>query len=181
MKECAKALAEQWLSKLDDASEWMVTAVEEMDGVTVAFYARKDGALVAGNAPLIIECESGNVICTGTAMPVEYYIRNYRAIGNPHVEPVECVRLNGSTAALSSVSAARALCGFANKGILEAMGIAERVKTGEPVLVIPKEGITCDRLLEVVRSQGFEADIVFQDPRKWESSPSTPPTGTIKC
>ena len=40
---------------------------------------------VAGNAPIIVERESGKLLITGTAYPVEYYIQNYEQSGNPHV------------------------------------------------------------------------------------------------
>jgi len=39
---------------------------------------------IAGNAPIIVERESGNLLDTGTAMPIEYYIANYERCGNPN-------------------------------------------------------------------------------------------------
>jgi len=39
---------------------------------------------VAGNAPLIVERESGRILCTGTACATERYIENYERCGNPH-------------------------------------------------------------------------------------------------
>ncbi len=39
---------------------------------------------VAGNAPFLVERESGNIICMGTAHPVEHYIENFERNGNPH-------------------------------------------------------------------------------------------------
>ena len=107
---------------------------------------------------------------------LEYYIRNYRATGNPHVEPVECVLLSGSTAALSTVSSAKALVGFANKGLLEAKEIADRVKAGASIPVTPKDGISCERLLKVVRHAGYVADLVLLDPRKETSHQALQPT-----
>ncbi len=39
---------------------------------------------VAGNAPFIIEKSTGNIMVTGTAEPVEYYIKRFEATGNPN-------------------------------------------------------------------------------------------------
>lgn len=39
---------------------------------------------VAGNAPILVERESGNIIGTGTTHPVEHYIENFERHGNPH-------------------------------------------------------------------------------------------------
>ena len=39
---------------------------------------------IAGNAPIIVEKETGRLITTGTARETEYYIENYERTGNPH-------------------------------------------------------------------------------------------------
>lgn len=39
---------------------------------------------IAGNAPIIVEKETGKLITTGTAYSIEYYIQNYEESGNPH-------------------------------------------------------------------------------------------------
>ena len=39
---------------------------------------------LAGNAPLIVERVSGNVVSTGTAFPVEHYMEAYERTGRPH-------------------------------------------------------------------------------------------------
>jgi oxalate decarboxylase/phosphoglucose isomerase-like protein (cupin superfamily) len=39
---------------------------------------------VAGNAPFIVEKSTGNVIVTGTAEPIESYIKRYETTGSPN-------------------------------------------------------------------------------------------------
>jgi len=39
---------------------------------------------IAGNAPLLIERESGQIHTTGTGKRIEYYIENFERTGNPH-------------------------------------------------------------------------------------------------
>ncbi|WP_407297881.1 hypothetical protein [Stutzerimonas zhaodongensis] len=39
---------------------------------------------IAGNAPIIVERETGKLIPTGTAMNIERYIENYERTGSPH-------------------------------------------------------------------------------------------------
>ncbi|AXK40122.1 YrhB domain-containing protein [Crenobacter cavernae] len=39
---------------------------------------------IVGNAPIIVERQSGRLIDTGTAMPIEHYIANYERCGNPY-------------------------------------------------------------------------------------------------
>lgn len=39
---------------------------------------------IAGNAPIIVEKDTGKLITTGTAHSIEYYIQNYEESGSPH-------------------------------------------------------------------------------------------------
>ena len=166
MKQNAKALAERWLSAFVDADAWEVTEVQCLDGVYVAFYARKDREPVAGNAPLIVECESGRVICTGTADSIGVYLSNYRRTGDPHVAPVQRVRLFGTTERLSVISGARSIRGFTQASLFESKAIVERVLSGDQISLSPSPWVGCDRLLKEVRDAGFQAEIVWEDPRR---------------
>ena len=68
---------------------------------------------VAGNAPIIVERESGRLIVTGTAHTIQHYIENYEQTGSPHTlredssppkEPETIWRLFDSSAIPVSVS-----------------------------------------------------------------------------
>ncbi|MCC4619131.1 YrhB family protein [Xanthomonas cassavae CFBP 4642] len=39
---------------------------------------------IAGNAPYIVERQSGKILATGTALPAEHYIEAYERTGSPH-------------------------------------------------------------------------------------------------
>jgi len=39
---------------------------------------------LAGNAPLIVERETGHLLTTGTAYSIEHYIENYERTGDPN-------------------------------------------------------------------------------------------------
>jgi len=39
---------------------------------------------IAGNAPIIVEKETGKLYETGTAYSIEHYIENYEKYGDPH-------------------------------------------------------------------------------------------------
>jgi len=171
MKQKAKSLAERWLSGFIDAEAWEVTEVQFLEGVYVAFYARKDRAPVAGNAPLIVDCDSERVISTGTAEPIAVYLSNYRRTGDPHVAPVQRVRLFGATEPLTVISGTRAIRGFTQASLFESKAITEHVLSGEEVSLSPTPWVGCDRLLEEVRDAGFRAELVWEDPRKKAAQP----------
>ncbi|QSI30217.1 hypothetical protein GNX71_11730 [Variovorax sp. RKNM96] len=49
------------------------------------WHETRDGRYaVAGNAPILVEKRTGQLIATGTAMPTEHYIENYERTGSPH-------------------------------------------------------------------------------------------------
>jgi hypothetical protein len=48
-----------------------------------------------GNAPFLVEKDTGRVLCLGTAHPIEHYLSNYEATGDPHSRLGRTVRLEG--------------------------------------------------------------------------------------
>lgn len=48
------------------------------------FETREIRYALAGNSPLFVERETGKLLNTGTAHPIDYYIENYERTGNPH-------------------------------------------------------------------------------------------------
>lgn len=42
------------------------------------------GDMLAGNAPLLVERQTGAIHTLGTASPVEFYVENYLRTGDPH-------------------------------------------------------------------------------------------------
>src|SRR5688500_3050354 len=48
---------------------------------------------IAGNAPFIVERESGRVLVLGTAFRLDDYLDRYEAFGDPHFDPGPQVRL----------------------------------------------------------------------------------------
>jgi hypothetical protein len=66
-------------------------------------------SFLVGNAPLIVERSSGRLIPTGTAHPVEFYLRNYEATGDPHLQLGREIELSASTSNADRIAAAKLL------------------------------------------------------------------------
>lgn len=84
----AQTLAEEYISKLDVDEELVVLDDETLteDFGWVFFYNTKKFQetgdfrdMVGGNAPIIIDKESGRLTETGTAYEVSHYIEEYKA------------------------------------------------------------------------------------------------------
>lgn len=94
-KEQAKEIVKNIISghELPDNDEYIIIESEtiEKDWGWVFFhtskkwYETKDLKYsTAGNAPLIVLRENGNVLVTGTAHVTKHYIERFEATGNPH-------------------------------------------------------------------------------------------------
>ncbi|TVZ40861.1 immunity protein 35 of polymorphic toxin system [Alteromonadaceae bacterium 2753L.S.0a.02] len=94
-KEKAKEIVERHINSMTQPEEDRYIVVDEStiskDWGWVFFYTsekwhttRELRYAVVGNAPLIVEKDSGNLFVTGTAMPIENYIQRYETVGDPN-------------------------------------------------------------------------------------------------
>ena len=84
---------------------------------------------LAGNCPLIIERSSGQLLETGTARPIDFYLLNYEATGDPNMRPGRVVGLSSSSDGPDRMAAARLIArttslsiGAAKRGVEQAVG-----------------------------------------------------------
>ena len=77
----ARQIADAWLN----SSKLQITQVQTLSFGWVFFYQSKaylagdDSAALAGNAPIIVARDNGQVSLTGTALPIEAYLAAYQA------------------------------------------------------------------------------------------------------
>ena len=77
----ARQIADAWLN----SSEVQITQVQTLPFGWVFFYQSKaclqgdDSAALAGNAPIIVARDTGQVTLTGTALPIEAYLVAHQA------------------------------------------------------------------------------------------------------
>ena len=77
----ARQIADAWLN----SSKVQITQVQTLPYGWVFFYQSKaclqgdDSAALAGNAPIIVARDNGQVSLTGTALPIEAYLAAYQA------------------------------------------------------------------------------------------------------
>src|SRR4051794_16653692 len=97
-EQTARNLATKWLEDQNLANDFEVRSIRAYDNLLLAFWDTKDGRLVAGNAPLLIDPAKGTIIPTGTAFPMESYLTNYRITGDPHIEPIKKIKISSTSA-----------------------------------------------------------------------------------
>jgi hypothetical protein len=91
---------------------------------------RDSSAQLLGNAPIIVERESGRTFETGTAHPTDVYLRNYEATGDPHLRPGREIDVEASGATPDRVAAARLLSRSASISLGEAKRGVDAAREG---------------------------------------------------
>jgi hypothetical protein len=115
---------------------------------------------IAGNAPLIYERETGRILVTGTAEPIESYLRRYRLTGDPHKELGTGVRLTGWSCGAQERPATRAIRDTSQMGLAEARRCVEDCVNGRKVVVEANSLDDAARLVHTLVQLGFRADQV---------------------
>jgi hypothetical protein len=75
----AQSLARSWVEIVTNGSCELAEETVRRPYGWVFFYGSKNGELIAGNAPIIVDRVDAEVRTTGTAEPLEYYLAKYEA------------------------------------------------------------------------------------------------------
>jgi len=110
---------------------------------------------IAGNAPLIYEVSSNEIICTGTAEPIEKYLEAYRKVGDPHAELTTFIEINEGKVGASAVNAIKLIRDDFALNLKETKTIIDSVLSGR------KQKLECDndnqtyRIVNELGAMGF--------------------------
>ncbi|MFO0939676.1 MAG: ribosomal protein L7/L12 [Pirellulales bacterium] len=143
----AEAIAARYVATLTQSCELdgfelelVRDATEEFDFGWLFYYnsSDPDRVPIAGNAPLIVERESGRIVPTGTAYPVQHYIDNYRTTGDPYGCLGRGVRLSGYNYGARKIDATKAIREHLGIGLGDAKQIVENCLNGASVVLTSK-------------------------------------------
>jgi hypothetical protein len=157
----ATDLAERYVIGLSHEAGFELVVLQdrtmERDFGWVFYYGPKDGStLIAGNAPFIVDRDSGSVHVTATAYPTETYLKNYARTGRafPSGSPDHAVVIEGWTqggpviARIPLTKAIRAATGY---GLAEAKAGTDAVLSGRDVVLMFSTNAEADAFCERIR------------------------------
>ncbi len=110
---------------------------------------------MVGNAPFIVERESGRILGLGTAFTSEHYIENYEKHGDPHFQPGPGIRLAGRSREVDVMAAVKLLRDRLGIGLLAAKQIIEDCLAGRRPAVTATSKSVAAQLAEDLESMGF--------------------------
>ena len=167
-KEEARQLITHHLSRYGEV-ELIEEATEEYDFGWVFYYQSKayldtgdNNEFLCGNAPCIVDRERGEIIETGTAFPIEDYIKAYRACGDPHGEPTGSVAIFGFSHQKETNKAIRLVHQICQTGLSEAKLIIDGVLGGDRKTIDTRDRDEAAKLERALNDLGFKAQQVYE-------------------
>ena len=113
---------------------------------------------VAGNAPFIVERDSGRVLVLGTAYPVDHYLANYARTGDPHGEPGDTVILVAANPGAKKIDAVKSIRDHTGLGLSEAKHCIDQCLDGKVVELKTTDASAARELVKELREQFFAAE-----------------------
>ena len=158
-KQQAQEIIEQRLQGASPAVAVIPEATIEKPWGWVFFYdsvahleGKDEDGWLCGNAPYIVERETGMVYETGTADPIKYYIENFEATGDPYGKPGKGILINSAGAKYDLMSATQLLHRQCAMGLMDARQRLQSVIDGKGIQVQASDPQAarelCVRLLE---------------------------------
>jgi hypothetical protein len=111
---------------------------------------------VLGNAPFIVDRKDGSIHLTGTAYPIEQYLKSYIRVGRtyPFAVAEEIVVLYGSKPGLLKISLTKLIRSATAKGLAEAKRCTDDLLEGKPVPLPFPDAIQADDFCEAAHRLG---------------------------
>lgn len=165
-REQAKALAQRYLGEGGACGDTVVldNCTIERPWGWVFFYQSREFVEtgdplrgLVGNAPLIVERDTGRVISTGTAHEIEFYIRNFEATGDPHLYPGRELELYSARPNADRLAAARLLIRRCSTAIGATKRAVDGVVSGSSFRFTAKSPEEAQEICAELGALGFEA------------------------
>lgn len=167
-REEARVLVERHLARHAESSDHETVILDratlERSWGWVFFYQSRayvesgdlDHAL-GGNAPLIVERDSGRVLVTGTAEPIESYLHNFEVTGDPHGKPGRQLEVHSADAEADRIAGARLLHRHCYVGVGATKRGLDGVVRGEVFRIAAPSPAAAREICDSLAALGFQA------------------------
>ena len=111
---------------------------------------------LAGNAPILIDSDQGQIFTLGTAYKVSRYVHMYQRFGNPHAEPGSSLELHGWRTGANTVMATTEIKAHTELGMKDAKGVVDACLDGNKPVVQCVDLKTAEILAHKLSAVGFK-------------------------
>ena len=169
-RQQAQEIIEQRLAGSNPPVLIMPEATIEKDWGWVFFYdskeyleGRGDDGWLCGNAPYIVERSTGTVYETGTADPIEFYIDNFEATGDPYGRPGNGIAILSAQESHDLMAATKLLHRDCALGLMDARKRLQSVIDGDIVELLAADPETAKLLCDQLCDAGFNTTRLSAD------------------
>ncbi len=111
---------------------------------------------LAGNAPILVDSDQGQVFTLGTAYEVSRYVQMYQRFGDPHAEPGSALELHGWKAGANKVMATTQIKAHTELGLKDAKGVVDACLDGNKPIVRCVDPKSAEILAHKLSAVGFK-------------------------
>lgn len=111
---------------------------------------------LAGNAPILIDSDQGQIFTLGTAYEVSRYVHMYQRFGDPHAEPGLSLELCGWRKGANKVMATKEIKEHTQLGLKDSKGMVDACLGGDKPIVQCADPKSAETLAHKLRAAGFE-------------------------
>ncbi len=111
---------------------------------------------LAGNAPILIESDQGQIFTLGTAYEVSRYVHMYQCFGDPHAEPGSSLELHGWKTGANKVMAITEIKANTELGLKDAKGVVDACLEGTKPIVQCVDPKSAEILAHKLSAVGFK-------------------------
>ena len=111
---------------------------------------------LAGNAPILIDRDQGQIFTLGTAYDVSRYVQMYQRFGDPHAEPGSSLELYGCRKGANKVMATKQINEHTQLGLKDAKGAVDACLDGNTSIVQCADPESAEMLAHKLSAVGFD-------------------------
>lgn len=145
MEKAAKGFGSALPGYVEQEIELIISKIDEHGFGWVFFWSSKKWVednnfeyALAGNAPFLVERNTGRLITLGTSDSPDNYIARYLKYGDPHAEPVNAIVLIAVSEGCREIDVVRLIRDHSEYGLAEVMSAIKKCAAGKETVVLIK-------------------------------------------
>lgn len=135
----------------------------ELDFGWVFFYQAKDyiksgeiSKMLGGNAPVLVDKNTNQLFITGTAYPIERYIKAYSECGDPHADLSSHIEVYGWENGANKVETMKFIKSISGMGLKESKIVVDRALENKASIIVASSPSEATKAVKIIKWHKFK-------------------------
>jgi ribosomal protein L7/L12 len=115
------------------------------------------GQMLVGQGPVLISREDGRVFETGSAFPIDHYVKAFEACGDPNGLPTQKVKVIGCNAGANKVQATKCIKAKSELSLSEAKAVIDSALLSEESIFTAGTVEDAEEAVATLKEYGFNS------------------------